>query len=93
MTKFEFLLPHADWDVNGFFVAKGYTVETRVRSGRGNPWSVVIHESLTAAQRNAVISDLKTEGCTGLVRGQGKPAGPPEDVHAWQYAPPFAISP
>ena len=90
MTKFEFFLPYADWPVNPFFEGQGYTVETRVRTVVGHPWSVVIQETLTVAQRNGVINDLRTEGCTGLVRSKGKPAGTPEQITAWREALPFS---
>lgn len=95
MTKFEFTLPHAAFDVNAFFEGQGHTVSTRVRTGVGQPWSVVLREDLTQTKRDEVAAALAAEGVPGLIKDIAEPihTGSAKERetkhHNWMYAPAF----
>lgn len=99
MTKFEFRLPHSEWDVNGFFQGRGLTIVTRARTGPRSDklWSVVIEEDLTSTQRDEVVAALNAAGCRGLLKHEAEPShtGSAKEIKEkrenWLYAPPSQI--
>lgn len=99
MTKFEFRLPHPEWDVNGFFEGRGLMVVTRVRTGPASDklWSVVVEGDMTKVKRDEVVAALNASGARGLLKHEAEPThtGSAKEIkgkrESWQYAEPSQI--